>query len=147
METSKHLPRLAQPERGERDRDEGTPSTVEVLALGLLAGAVGVAAMTVAEKLEQAVTKRPNSYVPAHTLETLLGLPTKPDRERLWMNWVMHWGQGMALGAVRAIMAERGVRGPFASFIHLNLRLINDQTLENVTGVGAPPGHGQSVSK
>jgi hypothetical protein len=111
----------------------------EVVARGLLAGAIGVAAMTLAEKLEQAITKRPNSYVPAHTLERLLGLPTRPDSDRLWMNWAMHWGQGIALGAVRAFMAERGFRGPVGSFLFLNLRLLNDQTLENATGVGAPP--------
>jgi hypothetical protein len=104
-----------------------------------LAGAVGVAAMTAAEKLEQAFTGRPNSYVPAHTLERLLGLPAKPDSERLGMNWAMHWGQGIALGAVRALMARRGIRGPVGSFIFMNIRLMNDQTLENATGVGAPP--------
>jgi hypothetical protein len=111
----------------------------EALACGLLAGAAGVAAMTLAEKLEQAITKRPDSYVPAHTLERLLGLRPKPDDERVSMNWAMHWGQGIALGAVRALMARQGVRGPMGSFLHLNLRLLNDQTLENATGVGAPP--------
>jgi hypothetical protein len=119
---------------------DGSHATgVGVLARGLLAGAAGVAAMTLAEKLEQALTSRPNSYVPAHTLERLLGLPERPDRDRLLLNWAMHWGQGILLGAVRALMAERGVRGPVGSFLHLNLRLLNDQTLENATGVGAPP--------
>jgi hypothetical protein len=51
----------------------------------------------------------------------------------------MHWGQGVLLGAVRGLMAERGVRGPVGSFLLMNLRLLNDQTWENVTGVGAPP--------
>ncbi len=51
----------------------------------------------------------------------------------------MHWGQGIALGAVRALTAQHGIRGPVGSFLHLNLRLLNDQTLENATGVGAPP--------
>ncbi|MGF9764798.1 hypothetical protein AAII07_57985 [Microvirga sp. 0TCS3.31] len=95
--------------------------------------------MTLVEKLEQALTRRPNSYVPAHTLERLLGLPHRPDHERLLLNWAMHWGQGMALGAVRALMAQHGFRGPVGSFLYLNLRLLNDQTLENATGVGAPP--------
>lgn len=106
---------------------------------GLVAGLVGVAAMTVAEKLEQRLTHRPSSFVPGHTLERLLRLPSKPDAERLWMNWTMHWGQGMLLGAVRGLMAERGLRGPVGSFLFMNLRLLNDQTLENTTGVGAPP--------
>ena len=65
---------------------------------GLVAGAVGVAAMTLGAKAEQALTHRPNSFVPAHTLERLLGLPFKPDVQRRGSNLAMHWGQGIALG-------------------------------------------------
>ncbi len=106
---------------------------------GLLAGMAGVAAMTLAEKIEQSLTKRPDSYVPAHTLERLLSLPYKPDEQRLAMNWTMHWGQGILLGMLRGWMAKKGLRGPVGSFIFMNLRLANDQLLENATGVGAPP--------
>ncbi len=113
--------------------------TSGVVLRGLLAGAAGVAAMTLAEKLEQPVTRRPNSFVPAHTLERLLRLPHKPDEERLWLNWTMHWGQGILLGIARALMSRSGFRGPVGSFLFLNLRLLNDQALENATGVGAPP--------
>ncbi len=113
--------------------------TMRAALAGMAAGAVGVAAMTAAEKLEQQFTHRPNSFVPGHTLERLLGLPEKPDEERLWLNWAMHWGQGILLGAARGLMAERGVRGPVGSFMFTALRLLNDQTLENATGVGAPP--------
>ena len=110
-----------------------------VITKGILAGAAGVAAMTVVEKLEQVATKRPNSFVPAHTLERLLRMRTKPDSERQLLNWVMHWGQGIALGVVRTAMADRGLRGPVGSHLFMNLRLLNDQLLENATGVGAPP--------
>ena len=110
-----------------------------VVIRGLVAGVAGVAVMTAGEKLEQAFTHRPNSYVPAHTLERLLGLPRKRDSERLWLNWAMHWGQGILLGAIRGFMAERGVRGPAGSFMFWSLRLLTDQTLENATGVGSPP--------
>jgi hypothetical protein len=117
----------------------GKSGGMSLLAAGLLAGAAGVAAMTLAEKLEQSVTGRPNSYVPGHTLERLLGLPARPDSERLGLNWAMHWGQGILLGIARAAMARGGVGGPFGSFLFLNLRLLNDQSLENATGIGAPP--------
>ena len=113
--------------------------TGQSVAAGMVAGLVGVAAMTAAEKVEQVFTHRPNSYVPAHTLEWLLRLPPKPDAERRGLNWAMHWGQGIVLGAARGLMAERGLRGPAGSFLFLNIRLLNDQTLENATGVGAPP--------
>lgn len=92
--------------------------------------------MTLAEKVEQQFTHRPDSYTPAHTLQRLLGQREKDD---LLPNWTMHWGQGIVLGAVRGLMAEGGMRGPFASFLFLNLRLLNDQTLENLTGAGALP--------
>jgi hypothetical protein len=128
----------AKREAASRAAGQGAPM-IGVLASGLLAGAAGVAAMTLAEKVEQSLTGRPNSYVPGHTLERLLGLPSKPDCNRLGLNWAMHWGQGIALGAVRAWMARRGFGGPFGSFLFLNLRLLNDQSLENATGVGAPP--------
>lgn len=107
--------------------------------VGLAAGLTGVAAMTAAEKVEQLFTRRPNSFVPAHTLERLLGLPRKPDNDRLVLNWTMHWGQGVLLGPARGLMAERGYRGPVGSFLFTNLRLLTDQTLENATGVGSPP--------
>jgi hypothetical protein len=106
---------------------------------GMVAGLAGVAAMTAAEKIEQLFTKRPNSYVPAHTLERLAGLPHRRDQDRLLLNWTMHWGQGVIMGAVRGCLALQGIRGPMGSFIFMNLRLINDQTLENATRVGAPP--------
>lgn len=106
---------------------------------GLVAGVIGVAAMTAAEKLEQQFTHRPNSYVPGHTLARLLRYELKPDEQHRVINWTMHWGQGIVLGAVRGVMAERGIRGPVGSFLFLNVRLLNDQSLENATGVGAPP--------
>ncbi len=48
--------------------------------VGLISGAVGVAAMTVGEKVEQRCTGRPDSFVPARTLRRLLG---RPDTDRL----------------------------------------------------------------
>ena len=113
--------------------------TGKAVAYGLLAGLAGVAAMTLAEKIEQQFTRRPDSYVPAHTLERLLQRPHKPDSERLGFNWTMHWGQGILLGVVRGLMAQHGFRGPVGSFMFMNIRLLNDQALENATDVGAPP--------
>ncbi len=64
--------------------------TIDAAVRGPAAGLVGVAAMTAAEKLEQRFTRRPNSLMPAHTMERLLRRPVRPDEERLWMNWTMH---------------------------------------------------------
>jgi hypothetical protein len=106
---------------------------------GALAGLAGVAAMTAGEKAEQAVTHRPDSYVPARALLTLIG--RRPgDRERpLAWNLAMHYGTGALLGALRGVWAALGLRGPRAHLAHTATRLSFDQTVENVTGVGAPP--------
>lgn len=118
--------------------------TAGMVVRSLVAGASGVAAMTLAEKIEQAFTRRPNSFVPGHTMERLAGASDRPDTERpgtnhVRPNWAMHWGQGIVLGAARGLMAQHGIRGPIASLILLNVRLTADQTLENATGVGTPP--------
>jgi hypothetical protein len=119
---------------------EGRAGALGAAALrGACAGLVGVAAMTAAEKLEQSVTRRPDSYVPARTLLTLVG--RRPDdgvRPPLW-NHAMHWGTGAALGALRGVWAAVGLRGPRAHLAHTVVRLATDQTVENATGMGAPP--------
>lgn len=106
---------------------------------GAAAGLVGVAAMTLAEKLEQTQTGRPDSYVPGRTALTLLGRRPPEGAQPLVANHAMHWMTGVTLGALRGVWAELGLRGPRASLAHTVLRLSTDQTLENATGQGAPP--------
>lgn len=106
---------------------------------GAAAGLIGVAVMTAGEKLEQAVTHRPNSYVPARALLTLLGHQPRDTDQPLVCNHAMHWGTGVTLGVLRGVWAAVGLRGPRAHLAHTVVRLATDQTVENVTGVGAPP--------
>ncbi|KAA0931843.1 hypothetical protein [Streptomyces apricus] len=107
---------------------------------GLVAGAAGGIVMTLGEKIEQAVTGRPDSHVPARVLQRLTGLPERPGtRQPLPVNWAMHHGQAALLGVLRSVMAQSGLRGPLASAQFAAVRLTNDQILENATGVGAPP--------
>ena len=95
--------------------------------------------MTAAEKLEQLVTQRPNSYVPGRTLLALLGRRPPETSKPALANHAMHWGTGLAAGALRGVWSASGLRGPRASLAHTVVRLATDQTLENATGVGAPP--------
>ena len=107
---------------------------------GAVAGLVGVEEMPAGEKVEQQFPHRPDSSVPGRTLTDLTtgrrlpGSAKPPVR-----NHLMHWGTGAALGALRGIWSAAGLRGPRASAWHTSVRLAVDQTLENVTGVGAPP--------
>jgi hypothetical protein len=106
---------------------------------GVVAGLAGTAVMTAVEQVEQRVTHRPDSYVPARALLTLMGRrPGDGDRPPGW-NHAMHWGTGAVLGALSGVWAATGLRGPRAHLAHTVVRLAFDQTVENATGVGAPP--------
>src|SRR3954469_1941274 len=83
---------------------------------GVLAGVAGVAVMSAAEKAEQLLTKRPDSYVPAHTLARVLGLD-RPDDDRWTRNMAMHYGNGVLFGALRGVMAASNLRGPWAALM------------------------------
>ncbi|MGC4804947.1 hypothetical protein [Micromonospora sp. DT233] len=106
---------------------------------GLVAGLAGAAVMTVGEKVEQRLTGRPDSYVPARVLARLAGLPERGRRQPRGRNLAMHFGQGALVGVLRSVMAQAGLRGPVASGMFTVVRLTSDQVLENATGVGAPP--------
>jgi hypothetical protein len=106
---------------------------------GLVAGTVGGVVMTFGEKVEQALTGRPDSHVPARVLQRLAGLSQGPGEPPRPVNLAMHYGQAALLGVLRSVMAQAGLRGPAASAEFTVVRLTNDQILENATGVGAPP--------
>lgn len=119
------------------------PSRPRVLAgaavRGAAAGLVGGTAMTVAEKVEQSFTHRPNSYVPGRALMTMLGRHPSEEDQPFAANQTVHWVTAALLGAVRGVWAATGLRGPRADLVHTLLRLSFDQTVENATGAGAPP--------
>jgi hypothetical protein len=111
---------------------------LEAAMKGLIAGVIGTAAMTVAENVEQKITHRSDSYVPARTMSRHLHLRS-PDRKSLARNWTMHWGTGAVVGMARGVIAANGLRSAMGSTLHLGLRLSTDQFLENRAGTSRPP--------
>ncbi|KAK3290982.1 uncharacterized protein B0H64DRAFT_411080 [Chaetomium fimeti] len=110
-----------------------------IVIYGASAGVVGVVAMTAAEKVEQLFTGRANSEVPGKTLARLINADPQ-TKEELWgLNMAMHYGQGATAAVLRGVASYHGLRGPFTDFMFVGVRLMIDQTLENWTGVGAPP--------
>jgi hypothetical protein len=60
---------------------------------------------TLGEKIEQAVTGRPDSHVPARVPQRLTDLPEHPGEQPPAVSWAMHYGQAALLGVLRSIMA------------------------------------------
>jgi len=114
----------------------------ELLGAGLrgaASGLAGVAVMTLGEQAEQAITKRPDSFVPARALRALTGRRSSDARQPAAWNHAMHWGTGALLGSLRGVWSAVGMRGASATAMFAVVRLAFDQTVENTTGVGAPP--------
>ena len=115
------------------------PQLASGAARGALAGLAGVAVMTAAEKAEQALTGRVNSYVPARALLTLLRRSPGDGARPVGWTHAMHWGTGALLGALRGTWSVTGIRGGESTLAHGVVRLAFDQTIENATGAGAHP--------
>jgi hypothetical protein len=108
-------------------------------ARGAASGIAGAAVMTAGELVEQALTKRPDSFVPARALRGLLGKRSSDAPQSPVWNQAMHWGTGALLGSLRGVWSVVGMRGTSATAMFAVVRLAFDQTVENTTGVGAPP--------
>jgi hypothetical protein len=114
-------------------------SVGEAVLYGLAAGIIGTVALNLANAIEQRLTGRPNSYVPAHTFQRLFHLQEKPDQSSGPANAAFQWGIGAISGALRGVMSQAGMRGPYATFIHLAARVCTDQSLENMVDRSSAP--------
>ncbi len=83
---------------------------IGAMGLGLLAGAVGTVALTLAEKIEIQISGREPSTVPGQVGAKVIGRDpqTHPQvAERL--NPVVHWAHGVSMGAVRGLLGFAGL--------------------------------------
>ena len=104
-----------------------------------VAGGVGTAAMTVAQRLEMRMTGRQGSDVPGQVAQGLTGIePSDPQTQKL-MSTGMHWAHGVSGGAARALIGQAGARGlPAAALLFGGLWAM-DATLYRALGIADSP--------
>lgn len=114
-------------------------TTAAALRRGATAGLVGTAVMTIAQAAEGKLTGRPPSTVPGQVGAQLLG-GSKNDaaRVRALNPWV-HWGHGIAMGAVRGVLGERVDGTAAATATHFAGLWSGDVLLYSALGVAPPP--------
>lgn len=103
---------------------------------GTLAGLVGAAVMTVSQRVDMAMSKRPPSTVPGQVAVRLLG---RGDQGAQRLSPVVHWGHGAAMGAVRGALGAAGLRGPAASAVFFGLLWSGDALLYRALGIADWP--------
>ena len=87
---------------------------VDSVGRGVLAGAVGTAAMTISSTIEMKLRKREASTVPAEAASKVLGFRVWKQDQRKFAN-VVHWQYGSSVGALRGLLSAVGLREPLAS--------------------------------
>ena len=119
-----------------------TTVVLGALGRGMVAGAVGTVAMTVSQRLEMAVTGRAGSQVPGEVGAHLVpGKDPGSPADVAQLNNAVHWGHGIAMGAVRGALGVAGLSGPRASLAHFALVWGGDAALYRGLGISELPWH------
>lgn len=114
-------------------------ATGAALRRGAIAGLVGTAVMTISETVEAKLTGRPASMVPGQVGAELLG-GDKDDTARVRsLNPWVHWGHGIAMGAVRGLIGQRVDNPAAATAAHFAGLWVGDAALYAGLGVAPPP--------
>jgi hypothetical protein len=88
---------------------------------GLVAGAVGTAAMTVSSMIESKLRERESSDAPAQAAGKVLGVQPRDQEGRQRFSTVVHWAYGTGWGAARGLIAAFGQHGAEATAEHFAL--------------------------
>jgi hypothetical protein len=101
------------------DKGSVLPGLAAVIGKGLVAGAVGTAAMTVSSTVEMKLRGRKPSDAPARAASKVLGLEPIGEAEWRRFSTVVHWAYGTLWGSVRGLLAALDVPGTPAVTVHL----------------------------
>jgi hypothetical protein len=109
------------------------------VARGLVAGAVGTAAMTVSSTVEAKLRKREASTAPADAAMKVLGIEGFCDeRAKSRFSNAVHWAYGTGWGVPRALLAAAGLDRGAATAAHGAALWGSEQVMLPALGV-APP--------
>jgi hypothetical protein len=109
------------------------------VARGLLAGAIGTAAMTVSSTIEQKLRGREASTAPADAAMKVLGIEGFcDDGAKSRFSNAVHWAYGTAWGVPRALLDAAGVDPAAATAAHGAALCGSEQIMLPALGV-APP--------
>ncbi len=85
-------------------------SVTRAVGKGLVAGALGTAAMTVSSTLEAKLRERNPSTAPADAAKKALGIGAfQSEESKTRFSTLVHWGYGTGWGVIRGVLREAGV--------------------------------------
>ena len=115
-------------------------SVARAMVRGMVAGAVGTAAMTLSQRVEMSLSGRAPSTVPGQVGAHLLpGADPADPSDVTRLGGPVHWGHGIAMGALRGVLDGAGLEGPAASAAHFALVWGGDAALYRTLGIADVP--------
>jgi hypothetical protein len=109
------------------------------IAKGLLAGAVGTAALTVSSTIEQTLRGREPSTAPADAAAKVLGIKEfRDDQAKGAFGTAVHWTYGTTWGAMRGLLRSLGLSPVAASVVHFAAVWGSEQVMLPALGVSPP---------
>src|SRR5215211_2702130 len=117
----------------------GLGGAAAAIGRGLVAGAIGTAAMTVSSTLEQKTRGREASTAPADAAMKVLGIADFcDDGAKSRFSNVIHWAYGTGWGVPRALLELAGASPVAATALHGGALWGGEQVMLPALGV-APP--------
>lgn len=112
---------------------------VQAVGRGLVAGAIGTIALTLAESAEMRLTGRTPSMIPGQVGAKLAGLDAKTHPAVKPLNPIVHWTHGISLGAVRGLLDVAGLRALPATVVFYPLVWGGDALMYRTLGLAPAP--------
>lgn len=88
------------------------------LGIGLVAGLVGTAAITITQLIEMRIRGRNASNTPAKAVEKTFGIQPVDEAAETRLSTLTHWGYGTSWGTFRSLLGIAGLHGPLATSLH-----------------------------
>ncbi len=112
----------------------------EAVFIGLVAGVAGTVVLTLAERLDMAITSRPSSAVPGQVGVRLIGGDPHEDQAAVQrLNPVVHWSHGIALGVVSGLLTFAGLGFVAATVAFCAIVWVGDVVLYKGLGIAELP--------
>lgn len=106
---------------------------------GLLAGAIGTAAMTVSSTIEMKLRNREASPTPAKAAAKVLGVEPKGEQEQHRFANFVHWSYGTMWGVPRALLGLTPLSTLAATAVHFGMVWGNALLMLPTLKVAPPP--------
>lgn len=88
------------------------------IGIGVMAGIVGTAAITISQAIEMKIDKREPSSAPADAVSKVLDLEPTDEEKKAKVSQEIHWTYGTSWGIARGLISLIGLKGWKATLVH-----------------------------